>query len=400
MAGQGQENIRREWLEKDYYKALGVSKDAKPDELKKAYRKLARELHPDANPDNKKAEDRFKEVSEAYDVVGDTEQRKNYDEARELYGSGSRFGGFGGGGRNPRRAQQPHAQPDFGDMFGGGQPGGGFSDVFGGLFNRGGGGSARQPRRGSDIESEVTLGFNDALHGVTLPLRLPSDGICSNCGGSGARPGSTPKPCPACQGSGARVRNQGGFAFSEPCDQCRGRGLLIDDPCANCHGSGHATTTNTIHARIPAGVRDAQRIRLKGKGSPGSNGGPAGDLYLLVHVANHPVFGRDGNNVTLNLPVAFDEAALGANVRVPTPDGTTVTLRLPQGTSNGRKFRVKGKGAHPKGKTPGDLLVTVTVEVPAELSDDARDALESLRVARGTYDPRAEIMNKVGGVSP
>lgn len=399
MAGQGQENIRREWLEKDYYKALGVSKTADAASIKKAYRKLARELHPDANPDNTKAEARFKEVSEAYDVVGDPEQRKNYDEARELYGSGGRFGGFGGGGRGSRGGANSYSQADFSDMFGSNQPGGGgFSDVFSGLFNRGGAGAgARQPRRGSDIESEVTLGFNDALHGVTLPLRLSSEGICSSCGGSGARPGSTPKACPACQGSGARVHNQGGFAFSEPCDQCHGRGLLIEDPCPTCHGTGQAVSTHTINARIPAGVKDGQRIRLKGKGSPGTNGGPAGDLYIVVHVDKHPVFGRDGNNVTINLPVAYDEAALGANVRVPTPDGGTVTLKLPQGTSNGRKFRVKDKGAHPKGKTPGDLLVTVTVEVPAEISDDTRAALEALRIARGSYDPRAELINKVGG---
>ena len=400
MAGPGQENIRREWLEKDYYKALGVPKDAKAADIKKAYRKLARELHPDANPDNKKAEERFKEVSEAYDVLGDAEQRKNYDEARELYGSGGRFGGmpgFGGGRGGPQSGTYTTA--DFGDLFGGGgQPGGGgFSDVFSGLFNRGGGAGARQPRRGSDIESEVTLGFNDALHGVTLPLRLSTDGVCTTCGGSGARPGSNPKTCPSCQGSGARVHNQGGFAFSEPCQECHGRGILIDDPCPTCYGSGQATSSHTIHARIPAGVKDGQRIRLKGKGSPGTNGGPSGDLYILVHVDKHAVFGRDGNNVTVTLPVAYDEAALGANVKVPTPDGSTVTLKIPQGTSNGRKFRVKGKGAHPKGKTPGDLIVTVTVDVPPELSEDARAAVEALRAARGSHDPRAELIRKAGG---
>ena len=400
MAGQGQENIRREWLEKDYYKALGVSKNADAPSIKKAYRKLARELHPDANPDNTKAEARFKEVSEAYDVLGDAEQRKNYDEARELYGSGGRFGGFGGGGsRGGRGSGGQYSQADFGDMFGGGQPAGGSSDVFSGLSNRGGAGAAgaRQPRRGSDIESEVTLGFNDALDGVTLPLRLSSDGICTSCGGSGARPGTAPKACPACQGSGSRVHNQGGFAFSEPCDQCHGRGLFIEDPCPTCHGTGQAVSTRTINARIPAGVKDGQRIRLKGKGSPGTNGGPAGDLYILVHVEKHPVFGRDGNNVTINLPVAFDEAALGANVRVPTPDGNTVTLKLPQGTSNGRKFRVKGKGAQPAGKPSGDLLVTVVVEVPAEISPEERAALEALREARAGYDPREELIKKVGG---
>ena len=164
-------------------------------------------------------------------------------------------------------------------------------------------------------------------------------------------PGTNPKVCPTCQGSGARVRNQGGFAFSEPCDECHGRGVVIEDPCPTCYGTGQATSSHTIHARIPAGVKDGQRIRLSGKGSPGSNSGPNGDLYILVHVDKHPVFGRDGNNVTVRLPVAFDEVALGANIKVPTPDGNTVTLKLPPGTSNGRTFRVKGKGAHPKGKT-------------------------------------------------
>lgn len=396
-----QENIRREWLEKDYYKELGVKKSDDAKTIKSAYRKLARKLHPDANPDNKKAEDRFKAVSEAYDVVGDEKQRTAYDEARELYGSGGMPGGFGGGGGGRGGRGQSYRSTDFGDMFGGGGPDqGGFSDVFGGLFNRGGGaggGGNRQQRRGSDIESEVTLGFRDALHGVTLPLRLASDGACQVCFGTGARPGTSPKVCPTCQGTGAHVRNQGGFAFSEPCESCRGRGMVIEDPCPSCHGSGHATNTRTIHARIPAGVKDSQRIRLKGKGSPGSNGGPNGDLYIVVNVTKDPVFGRDGNNVTLGLPVAFDEAALGANVKVPTPDGATVTLKLPPGTANGKTFRVKGKGAHPNGKTPGDLLATVQIEVPSELSDEARKAVEELRDARGETDPRAELISKAAG---
>lgn len=404
-----QDNIRREWLEKDYYKQLGVKKSDDAKTIKSAYRKLARELHPDANPDNKKAEDRFKAVSEAYDVVGDEKQRKAYDEARELYGTGGIGGAFRGagrgrgggtgGGRGPS-----HSSADFGDMFGAGAGGGadqgGFSDLFGGLFNRGGGaagGGSRQQRRGSDIESEVTLGFRDALHGVTLPLRLASDGSCQVCFGTGARPGTSPKVCPTCQGTGAHIRNQGGFAFSEPCESCQGRGVVIEDPCPNCHGSGQATNTRTITARIPGGVKDGQRIRLKGKGSPGSNGGPNGDLYIVVHVTKDAVFGRDGNNVTLSLPVAFDEAALGANVKVPTPDGATVTLRLPPGTANGKTFRVKGKGAQPSGKPAGDLLATVYIQVPSELNDEARKAVEDLRESRGDTDPRAELMSKVGG---
>lgn len=386
-------DIKREWLEKDYYKTLGVSKDAEAAAIKKTYRKLARELHPDANPDDKKAEERFKEVSEAYDVLGDAKTRKQYDEVREMVGSGGFRNPFGGS-RGGRSRAGGFAADDFSDAFGNSGQGASFSDLFGGLFNRGGG---TQPRRGQDIESEVTLSFNDALHGVTLPLRLQTEGACQTCRGTGARPGSNPKQCPLCNGSGAVVHNQGGFAFSEPCPECQGQGIIVDDPCPSCYGTGQGTSTRTINARIPAGVNDGQKIRLKGKGGPGTSGGPAGDLLIVVHVASHPIFGRDGNNVTLTLPIAFDEAALGANVKVPTPTGSTVTLKLPPGTSNGRTFRVKGKGAHPQNKTPGDLLVTVTIAVPKEMDPQATSAVEALREARGSFDPRAELLSKAGG---
>ncbi len=386
------DEIKRDWLEKDFYKSLGVSKKADDKEIKKAYRKLARELHPDANPNNKEAEERFKEVSEAYDVLSDPKTRKQYDEARSLGGRIGNFGGFGGG-RGPAGGQN-FSMSDLSDLFGQGAGGnqGGFSDVFGGLFNRGG--QHQRPVRGHDIESEVTLSFTDALNGVTLPLRLQMEGPCPTCGGSGAKPGTAPQPCSACQGTGSRVRNQGGFAFSEPCPVCMGRGAVIGDPCPTCHGTGEGTNTKTINARIPAGVRDGQKIRLKSKGGPGEHGGANGDLFIVVHVTRDPVFGRDGNNVTLTVPVAFDEAALGANIVVPTPDGSTVTLKVPAGTANGRKFRVRGRGAATK--TPGDLVVTVTIAVPATLSDEQTVAVEALRTARGDTDPRADLMAKVG----
>lgn len=376
MAQQPQ--IKREWLEKDYYKDLGVSKKADAATIKKTYRKLARELHPDTNPD-KKAEEKFKAVSEAYDVLGDAETRKQYDEARELYGSGGPgafFGGGGGGGgaRNFTTGQTFNPS-DLGDLFGG-------------LFNRGGGGGrARQqaPRRGADVESEVTLSFNDALNGVTLPLRLSTEGVCQTCGGSGAKPGGSPKNCPSCGGSGVTVHNQGGFAFSEPCPVCHGHGIAIDDQCPSCHGSGQGMNTRTVNARVPAGVRDGQKIRLKGKGSPGERGGASGDLLLLVHVTPDPIFGRDGNNVTVTVPVAFDDVALGSEVKVPTPGGSSVRLRVPAGTSNGRTFRVKGRGVQGmNGKPDGDLLATVVVTVPAELTDDERAAIEAFRAARSS----------------
>ncbi|MCB9411630.1 MAG: molecular chaperone DnaJ [Actinobacteria bacterium] len=389
-----------DWLDKDFYKILGVSKTADSAEIKKAYRKLARELHPDTNPDPK-AEERFKEVSEAYDIVGDPEKRKEYDEFRKLGASG-RFG-FPGGGSGG--GQGGFSASDLGDMFGrAGSAAGGFSDVFSGLFNRGsggggGGGTRTRARRGQDIESEVNISFTEALDGVTLPLRLATEGACGTCHGTGARAGTTPRVCPTCEGTGQRAQNLGGFAFAEPCDECLGRGLVVDDPCPTCYGSGRAQSTRTVNARVPAGVKDGQRIKLKGKGGPGEAGGPDGDLYIVVHVDSHPVFARNGDNLEITVPVTFDEAALGANVKVPVLGGGVVTLKLPPGTANGRTFRVRGKGATRRDGTKGDMLVSVKVSVPeeAQLNDAARDALRAYREATNTHDPRANLMARAGG---
>lgn len=370
----------KDWLEKDYYKVLGVSKTATPAEIKKAYRALARTLHPDANANDATAEARFKEVSEAYDVLSDAGKRKEYDEARTLFGSGGfRPGGAGPGGFNF----------DIGDVFGRGGSGGGLGDVLGGLFNRGG--TNRQPRRGADVETSVTLTFNDALDGVTVPLRLAGEAACASCAGTGARAGTTPRVCPSCGGSGSTSRNVGNFAFAEPCRDCRGRGMVVDDPCPACNGSGRAHSSRTVQARIPAGVKDGQRIRLKGKGAPGERGGPAGDLLVLVTVAPHPVFGRSDDNLTVTVPVTFAEATLGAEVEVPTITGRTVRLKLPSGTASGRTFRVRGKGVARRDGTHGDLLVTVDVAVPLKLSDDARAALEAYAQATADHDPRADL---------
>ncbi|MGN6333436.1 MAG: molecular chaperone DnaJ [Motilibacteraceae bacterium] len=384
----------KDYLEKDYYKVLGVPKDAKAEEIKKAYRKLARQYHPDANKGDATAEERFKEISEAYDVLSDDTRRAEYDEARTLFGSGGfRPGGAGGTGNQ--------FGFDLGDLFGtagGGAPGG-FGDVLGGLFGgRGRPGAGRTgPRRGADIESEVTLSFSDAVSGATVPLRMTSEKPCPACSGTGGRGGSVPHQCPTCLGTGQTSRNQGGFAFAEPCRTCRGRGLVVDDPCPQCQGSGRALGTSTMSVRIPAGVQDGQRIRLKGKGAPGERGGPSGDLYVVVHVSAHPVFGRKGDHLTLTLPVSFDEAALGAEVGVPTLGGQPVTLRIPAGTANGRTFRVKGRGAARADGSKGDLLVTVSVVVPQRVDGAVKDALEAFRTATKDEDPRAGLMDRAKG---
>ncbi len=392
--------MNKDWLEKDFYKVLGVDKGASADEIKKKYRKLARELHPDKNPGDAKAEERFKEVSEAYDVLSDDKKRAEYDEARTLFASGGGgfgAGGFGGGGFGGPGGFGGGTTYDFSDVFGSDE--GGLGDILGGIFNRGRGGGrrAQAPRRGQDVESEITLGFNEALDGVTVPLRLASDAACDSCKGTGARAGTVPRVCPNCQGTGQTTRNAGGFAFAEPCAACAGRGLIVDDPCPTCHGSGRGVSTRTVQARIPAGVKDGARIRLKGKGAPGERGGPNGDLYVIVHVTPHPVFGRKGDNLTVTVPVTFAEAALGGQVVVPTPGGGTVTLKIPAGTANGRTFRVRGKGVARKDGTKGDLLATVDVIVPAGLSDEAREALEKFAEASGDADPRKDLLEAARG---
>ncbi|MFI5615908.1 molecular chaperone DnaJ [Streptomyces sp. NPDC051567] len=393
----------KDFVEKDYYKVLGVPKDATEAEIKKAYRKLAREFHPDANKGDTSAEERFKEISEANDILGDAKKRKEYDEARALFGNGGFRAGPGGGGGGSFNF-------DLGDLFGGAQQGGGqaggfgggLGDVFGGLFNRGAGpgagqGTRVQPRRGQDIESEVTLSFTEAVDGATVPLRMSSQAPCKACAGTGDKNG-TPRVCPTCVGTGQVSRGSGGgFSLTDPCADCKGRGLIAETPCDVCKGSGRARSSRTMQVRIPPGVSDGQRIRLRGKGAPGERGGPAGDLYVVVHVDSHPVFGRKDDNLTVTVPVTFAEAALGADIRVPTLAGPSVTLKLPPGTPGGRTMRARGKGAVRKDGTRGDLLVTVEIAVPAELSDKAREALETYRDATASEDPRATLFESAKG---
>ncbi|MFG2106123.1 molecular chaperone DnaJ [Micromonospora chersina] len=370
----------KDWIEKDYYAALGVEKSASSDEIKKSYRKLARESHPDHNPGDPRAEERFKAVSEAYAVLGDEKKRREYDEMRSLFGSGAFR-------RNARGAGQPGGMPfDVSDLFGGGAAGGearfgggGLGDLFSSIFTGGGAGGAARPRgpaRGRDVETEVALDFPDAVRGVTLPLTLRAPGVCDTCHGNGAKPGTQPVACPVCHGAGVTTRNQGSFSFSEPCRNCQGVGTIVEEKCPECQGTGGVTKTRTLNVRFPAGVADGQRIRLAGRGEPGERGGPAGDLFVHVKVRPDELFGRTGDDLTLTVPITFAEAVLGTDLRVPTLDGT-VTLRVPPGTPSGRVLRARGKGVVRKDGRAGDLLVTLDVVVPATLSDEARAALET-----------------------
>ena len=372
---------QREWFEKDYYATLGVSREASAKEVTKAYRKLARRLHPDANPGDAAAEARFKEVSAAYGVIGDDDKRSEYDEVRAM----GPMGGFGGPGGQ-------------GGMGGPGGMGGGFDlgDLFGGLFGQGGdmgGRGGQAARRGTDLETRLTLSFEEAVQGITTTINLVSDAPCSTCSGSGARPGTSPRTCDACGGQGVQAENQGPFSFSRPCGQCGGRGRMVDDPCGSCRGAGIERRPRGIKVRIPAGVEDDQRIRLKGRGEPG-RGGPAGDLYVVVAVAPHELFERRGADLTLTVPITYPEAVLGAEVSVPTLDDGPVTLKVPAGTRSGRTFRVKGRGVRTRRRN-GDLLVTVEVHVPEATTDGERSAVEALAEAMGAAG--GELRNGLTG---
>jgi molecular chaperone DnaJ len=383
--------VRAEWASKDYYAELGVDKKASQADIKKAYRKLARANHPDSNPGDTAKHEKFKAVAEAYDVIGDQEKRKKYDEVQRLYGGGFR-GGFPGG-----QPGDGGAGFDLGDLLR--DRAGGFGDLFGDLFGSRGGAqrSRTRPVRGGDVETTATIGFTDALEGVTISLRLTSDSACPDCHGTGGKPGTQPHICPECEGAGFVVNSSGGgFSINETCPRCGGRQLIYDEPCPTCHGSGRGTSARTIQARIPAGVKDGQRIRLRGKGGAGENGGASGDLFVTVKVTPHPLFGRKGDNLTLDVPVSFDELALGAEIKIPTLGGTAVTLKIPAGTPNGRTFRVRGRGATKKDGTKGDLLATVQVQVPARLNDAAREAIAQYRAAGVDGTLRANLFAKAG----
>ncbi len=382
---------QREWFEKDYYAVLGVPSSATEKELSRAYKKLAKQHHPDANPGNGAAEERFKEVNAAYDVLGDAEKRKEYDEVRRMVASGVGPGGYGGGFGDGQGFQ---FDVDFG------QGGAGFSDLLGNLFgSRGARGrrAAHGPHRGQDLETELHLSFEDAVRGVTSTVRFRADATCSTCHGSGAAPGTTPERCPECHGSGSIAVDQGPFSFSQVCPTCGGRGQVIPTPCPTCHGRGVEMRAREVKVRVPAGVTDGQRIRVKGRGAAGASGGPPGDLFVVVGVQPHPLFGRSGKDLTIRLPVTFPEAALGADVKVPTLDGQ-VTMRIRPGTPSGKVMRVRGQGvpgdAGKNGKTAGDLLVTLDVVVPTQLDERQREAVEAFAAA-SEGDPRAELFERL-----
>jgi molecular chaperone DnaJ len=363
----------------ELYKTLGVSKNASDEEIKKAYRKLARQYHPDRNPDDPGAEEKFKEVSAAHDVLSDPEKRKEYDAGPGLAGFG------GGGGGNP---------------FGGAQ-GGGFSadlgDIFS-MFNRGGGRRARpEPVRGRDLETEVRLSFDQAVNGDQISVTVPKAERCQTCKGSGAKPGTSPVTCPRCEGRGIDAQSQGFFSISQPCPQCGGAGEIIEDPCPSCGGSGLTQQTKRYKVNVPAGVKDGTRIRLAGKGEAGPRGGPPGDLYVTTRVTASPVFKRlDDGNLEVTVPISIPEALRGGTIEVPTLDGTK-KIKVAPGTRHGAIQRLKGEGPpKPKGRGNGDIRYRLEIEVPKELSEEQREAAEKLAESFNGDDPRAELLRKAG----
>jgi molecular chaperone DnaJ len=371
---------------KDPYKTLGVDKKASDDEIKKAYRKLARQYHPDRNPDDPSAEERFKEVQEAYGILSDPEKRRQYDQG------GGFFGGFPGGGFDPGSVRGGFS--NIGDIL---------SDLFGreeaGPFGGAGtGGATRGGRgaiRGRDREVEVHLSFDQAMKGAQVSVTVPMSAPCGTCGGTGARPGTLPRVCPRCQGRGIESQGQGLFSISQPCSECGGTGAKIDDPCPTCAGSGRTRQTKRYRANIPAGVRDGSRVRLAGKGEPGQRGGPAGDLYVVTRIDESPIFRRKGDDLEVDVPITIVEAIRGATIEVPTLHGTK-RIRVPPGTKHGTVQRLRGEGP-PRlgGRGRGDLRYRFMIDVPSSLSREQQRAVEELaEVMDG--NPRADLLARAG----
>jgi molecular chaperone DnaJ len=361
----------------DYYKTLGVEKKATAEEIKKAYRKLARKYHPDRNPDDKDAEARFKDISQAYDVLGDPDKRKQYDSGSGPFATGAGpGGGFGGFGNFDFDASS------MGDIL---------SDLFGRQAGGRRGRSRPRSERGADIEAQVSITFDQAVAGAQIPLQVPMQTTCETCHGTGAKPGTTPIVCPRCEGRGIETQGQGMFSISQPCSQCGGAGTIIQDPCPTCHGSGAVRTVKRMRVNVPAGVRDGSRVRLAGKGEPGRNGGPPGDLYLITKVSPSPIFKRKGDNLEVEVPLTIPEALGGAEVQVPTLDATK-TLRVAPGTAHGTVQRLRGEGPPKLGSSSdrGDIHYRFVIDVPKHLSKEQQDAVDALsRTMEG--DPRSGL---------
>ena len=359
----------------DYYKTLGVDSKASPEEIKKAYRKLARRYHPDRNPDDKQAEERFKEISQAHDVLGDPEKRKQYDSGTGPFATGGPGGGFGGFGNFDFDASS------MGDIL---------SNLFGGSGRAGARRARSRPERGRDLETEVRISFDQAISGAQVPLSVPTTSVCGTCHGTGAKPGTTPKVCPRCEGRGIETQGQGMFSISQPCSLCGGTGTVIESPCPTCHGSGAVRSVKRLRVNIPAGVKPGSRIRVPGKGEPGARGGPPGDLYVITHVAHSPVFKRKGDNLEVEVPLAIPEALRGAEIRVPTLSGSK-TLRVRPGTKHGSLQRLRGEGPpKPGSKARGDIHYRFTIDIPDKLTPEQEGAVEELsKVMNG--DPRAAL---------
>ena len=359
---------------RDPYTVLGVSKDASAEEIKKAYRKLARKWHPDANPEDKDAEERFKEIQEANSILSDPEKRKQYDAGGMFGGAGTGAGGFRFDPSSFR------------------QGAGSFGDIISDLFGRGGGGGFRPGREpGRDLETEVRLTFAQAIRGTQVSVSVPVEETCPTCSGTGAKPGTSPRTCPKCDGRGVETEGQGMFSISQPCSRCGGRGTIVDDPCPTCHGVGLVHESKRFRVKIPAGVREGSRIRLAGKGEPGTGGAPAGDLYVVTHVAPSPVFKRSGDNLEVEVPITIVEAVTGGTVEVPTLEGTK-RIRIPAGTADGSVQRLRGDGPEKlSGRGRGDIHYRFRVEIPKTLTEEQRDAMERLsEVMNG--DPRADLI--------
>jgi molecular chaperone DnaJ len=367
---------------RDFYEVLGVSKSASQDEIKKAYRELARKWHPDRNPDDEQAEERFKEIQQAYDALSDEEKRKQYD------AGGGRFGGFGAGG--------------FPGAGGAGFPGGGFASDLGDIFSTFFRGRQQGPReqRGRDLETEVRLSFDQAMHGTQIAVSVPTTGECPTCHGSGARPGTSPHTCPRCEGTGIDAQSQGLFSISQPCPECGGQGTIIEDPCPTCAGSGVTQETKRYRVNIPAGVHDGSRIRLAGKGEAGYRGGPRGDLYVTTRVAPSPVFKqRPDGNLEVDLPVTVTEAIQGGNIEVPTLNGSK-TIRIAPGTQHGTVQRLRGEGPpRTKASGRGDIYYRIGIDVPSELTDEQRETVEKLAESLNGRNPRASLLGHAAGSS-